>query len=61
MYLDGQYYSLYVKNNLLTTEGLSELDTYIFEENVMKPILNIQDSKRINAFITNVVRAIEKE
>ncbi|WP_353097902.1 DUF1015 domain-containing protein [Empedobacter brevis] len=46
MYLDGQFYSLYVKNNLLHTEGLSELDTYIFEETVLKPILNIQDSKK---------------
>lgn len=46
MYLDGQYYSLYVKNNLLNTEGLSELDTYIFEETVLKPILNIQNSKK---------------
>ncbi len=46
MYLDRQFYSLYVKNNLLTTEGLSELDTYIFEENILKPIFNIQDSKK---------------
>jgi uncharacterized protein (DUF1015 family) len=46
MYLEGQFYSLYVKNNLLTTEGLSELDTYIFEESILKPILNIQDSKK---------------
>ncbi|HCC94436.1 MAG TPA: DUF1015 domain-containing protein [Flavobacteriaceae bacterium] len=46
MYLDGQFYSLYVKNNMLTTEGLSELDTYIFEESILKPILNIQDSKK---------------
>lgn len=48
LYLDGIFYSLFVKNNVLTTEGLSELDTYIFEENVLKPILNIQDSRRDN-------------
>jgi uncharacterized protein (DUF1015 family) len=46
LYLDGEFYSLFVKNNILTTEGLSELDTYIFEENVLKPILNIQDSRK---------------
>ena len=41
MYLDNKFCSLYVKNNLLNTEGLSELDTYIFEETVLKSILNI--------------------
>lgn len=46
MYLDGQFYSLFVKNNLLSIEGLSELDTYIFEENVLKPIYKIVDSKK---------------
>ncbi|WP_282630619.1 DUF1015 domain-containing protein [Empedobacter sedimenti] len=46
MYLDNKFYSLYVKNNLLNTEGLSELDTYIFEETVLKSILNIQDTKK---------------
>ncbi len=48
MYLNQQFYSLYVKNNLLTTEGLSELDTFIFEEAVLKPILNIQDTRKDN-------------
>ncbi len=48
MYLNQQFYSLYVKNNLPTTEGLSELDTFIFEEAVLKPILNIQDTRKDN-------------
>ncbi|WP_413533174.1 DUF1015 domain-containing protein [Empedobacter brevis] len=46
MYLDQQFYSLYLRNHILLEEGLNELDTYIFEETVLKPILNIQDTKK---------------
>lgn len=45
MYLDGKFYNLYVKNNALTTAGLKELDTYIFEQTILQPILNITDSR----------------
>lgn len=46
MYLEDKFYSLYVKNNSCTIKGLCELDTYIFEETVLKPILNIHDTKK---------------
>lgn len=45
LYLEGKFYNLYVKKEMLTVEGLSELDTYLFEELVLKPILNIQNSR----------------
>lgn len=48
LYLEGKYYSLFVKREALTVEGMSELDTYLFEELVLKPILDIQDSKEDN-------------
>ncbi|MFA7687676.1 MAG: DUF1015 domain-containing protein [Moheibacter sp.] len=45
MYLDGKFYGLFVKKEMLTEKGLSELDTYLLEELVLKPHLNIQDSR----------------
>ncbi|HUH35403.1 MAG TPA: DUF1015 domain-containing protein [Moheibacter sp.] len=48
LYLDGKYYSLFVKREALTVEGMSELDTFLFEELVLKPILDIQNSKDDN-------------
>lgn len=48
LYIDGKFYSLFVKKEALTVEGMSELDTYLFEELVAKPLLNIQDSKDDN-------------
>ncbi len=45
LYMNGQFYSLFVKKEALTVHGLSELDTYLFEELILKPILNIQDSR----------------
>lgn len=45
LYIDNKFYSLYVKREALTVEGLSELDTYLFEEIILKPILNIQNSR----------------
>lgn len=44
MYLNGKFYSLFVKREALSIKGLSELDTYLLEELVLKPILNIQNS-----------------
>lgn len=48
LYLEGEFYSLMVKKKFLTVKGLSELDTYLFEEMVLKPILDIQDSRTDN-------------
>lgn len=45
MYLDGKFYGLFVKREALADKGLSELDTYLFEEFILKPILNIHDSR----------------
>lgn len=50
MYLDGKFYSLFVKKESLKVKGLSELDTYLLEELILKPILDIQntsDSDRV--------------
>lgn len=45
LYMDGKFYSLFVKKENLTVQGLSELDTYLFEEFILKPILNIENSR----------------
>lgn len=46
MYLDGEYYSLYLrKTNYEFTDSLSELDPYILFTRILKPLLNIQDLK----------------
>ncbi len=45
MYLEGEFYGLYIDHSLRgKPEGLGELDTYLFEQLVSKPILDIQDS-----------------
>ncbi|PKA84614.1 uncharacterized protein (DUF1015 family) [Ulvibacter sp. MAR_2010_11] len=44
MYLDGQFYSLYLrKNNYDITNALEGLDTQILYETILKPILGIED------------------
>lgn len=44
MYLDGQFYSLYLrKNNYQISNALDALDTQILFETVLKPILGIVD------------------
>lgn len=44
MYLDGEFYSLYLrKTNYEFTDALSELDTFILYDKVLKPILGIKD------------------
>lgn len=52
MYLDGEYYSLYLrKTEAKFTDALSKLDTFILYDKVIKPILGISDvrtDKRIS-------------
>lgn len=44
MYLDGEFYSLYLrKTNYEFTDSLSQLDSYILFEKILKPILGIED------------------
>ncbi|NER13324.1 DUF1015 family protein [Leptobacterium flavescens] len=44
MYLDGEFYSLYLRKSIYEfTDSLSELDTQILYETVLKPILGIND------------------
>ncbi|MBT8296190.1 MAG: DUF1015 domain-containing protein, partial [Gramella sp.] len=44
MYLDGEFYSLYLrKTNYEFTDSLSELDSYILYEKILKPVLGIKD------------------
>ncbi|MCH4824211.1 DUF1015 domain-containing protein [Gramella lutea] len=44
MYLDGEFYSLYLrKTNYEFTNSLSELDSYILYEKILKPLLGIND------------------
>jgi len=45
LYLNGKFYSLFVKKEALTVRGLSELDTYLFEEFILKPIFDIRNSR----------------
>jgi len=46
MYLDGEYYSLHLKNtNYKINNALSDLDTHIIHKTVLKPILGIKDLK----------------
>lgn len=46
MYLDGEYYSLYLKDtNCKIENGLSDLDTHIIHRTILKPILGILDLK----------------
>ena len=46
MYLDGNYYALYLKNtNYKINNALSDLDTHIIHKTILKPILGIHDLK----------------
>lgn len=51
MYLEGKFYGLYVNQELRgIPKGLGELDTYLWEEYLMKPLLgvdNIRTNKRV--------------
>lgn len=44
MYVNGKFYSLFVKKEALSVKGLSELDTYLLEELILKPILDIHNT-----------------
>ena len=45
MYAEGRFYGLFIKRELRAKpKGLGELDIYLFEEHVLTPILNIQDT-----------------
>lgn len=47
MYLDGEFYSLYLrKTQYRFTDSLSSLDSYILFEKVLKPILGIKDLRQ---------------
>lgn len=48
LYIDGTFYSLFVKKEALQVKGLSELDTFLLEELILKPILNIQNTSDDN-------------
>lgn len=49
MYLDGEFYSLYLrKTNYDFTDSLSKLDPYILYEKILKPILGIEDLRNDN-------------
>jgi uncharacterized protein (DUF1015 family) len=49
MYLDGEYYSLYLRKSLRKFEtALDELDAQILYNRILKPILNIHDLKNDN-------------
>ena len=44
MYLDGKYYGLYVNQELRgVPKGLGELDTWLWDENILKPILGVEN------------------
>ncbi|WP_417443801.1 DUF1015 domain-containing protein [Joostella sp.] len=43
MYLDGEFYSLYLRKNYPFTDSLSQLDTQILFVTILKPILGIKD------------------
>ena len=43
MYLEGEFYSLYLRKNYPFTNSLSELDTQILFVTILKPILGIED------------------
>ncbi len=49
MYLDGEYYSLYLRHKLRTFDTpLERLDTQILYETVLKPVLGITDLRNDN-------------
>ena len=46
MYLDGGFYSLYLRKDLYTSENAVQgLDTYILNELILKPLLGITDPR----------------
>lgn len=43
MYLDGDFYSLYLRTNYILSDALSRLDTQILYKAILEPILGITD------------------
>ncbi len=43
MYLDGDFYSLYLRTNYSFSDALSQLDTQILYKTILEPILEITD------------------
>ncbi|MDO5654729.1 MAG: DUF1015 domain-containing protein [Flavobacteriaceae bacterium] len=44
MYLDGKFYGLYVNQNLRgIPKGYGELDTWLWEEHILKPLLGVKN------------------
>lgn len=51
MYIDGEFYSLYIKKeDRSIPQGLGELDTYLLESLLLKPVLNLDSSNTDNLF-----------
>jgi len=49
MYLDGEYYKLYLRKNMYKiTNALEDLDTQILYKTILKPILGIKDLSNDN-------------
>ncbi|WP_224482970.1 DUF1015 domain-containing protein [Robertkochia aurantiaca] len=48
MYLDGSFYSLYLRKNYNFSDPLSELDTQILYTEVLKPVLGIKNLRKNN-------------
>ncbi|SDB43306.1 Uncharacterized conserved protein, DUF1015 family [Flavobacteriaceae bacterium MAR_2010_188] len=47
MYLDGEFYSLYLrKNQFIIDSSLDDLDAYILYKTILKPILGIDDLRK---------------
>ncbi|MCM5662886.1 DUF1015 domain-containing protein [Galbibacter mesophilus] len=46
MYLDGEFYSLYLRKNYTFTDSLSKLDAQILFVTILKPILGIKDLRK---------------
>ncbi len=48
MYLDGNWYHLEAKENSFPNDPIGILDVSILQENILSPILNIQDPRTDN-------------
>lgn len=47
LYLDGKFYALYVNQEYRgIPKALGELDTYLWEEHIMKPVLEVGNSRK---------------
>ena len=45
MYFDGEFYALFLNHDLRTSNKMSILDTYQLEKTILKPILNIKNTR----------------